>query len=241
MAAGSAREEMLGNIRRALQPEGKPEVPRVRQVPSAPGGLDQLVVEINRECEQNRGDLIKQFESELTKVGGRFHKANSVEAAIAYIEEVASTLQARSIIAWDTGLIDDLDFSSRLEAKGVRFITEASGGQFNQTAAAADIGISGIDYALADTGTLVLLAGKGRARSISLLPPVHVALMRANQIISGLDDLFPLMHYEREIEGGDLESAITLITGPSRTADIELTLVIGVHGPQQLHIVLLES
>jgi L-lactate dehydrogenase complex protein LldG len=84
----------------------------------------------------------------------------------------------------------------------------------------------------------VLLARKGQARSISLLPPVHIAVVKPEQLLSGLSDLFPLLR--GEAEGRDLSSAITFITGPSRTADIELTLVVGVHGPQQLHVVLLD-
>ncbi len=64
--------------------------------------------------------------------------------------------------------------------------------------------------------------------------------MKPEQLLPGLSDLFPLLRVEAEAEGGDLSSAITFITGPSRTADIELTLVVGVHGPQQLHVVLLD-
>jgi L-lactate dehydrogenase complex protein LldG len=108
-----------------------------------------------------------------------------------------------------------------------------------QEAAGADIGVSGVDYALADTGTLVLVARNGQPRSVSLLPPVHIAVVRPEQVLSGLSDLFPILR--SEAAGGDLSSAITFITGPSRTADIELTLVVGVHGPQQLHVVLLET
>jgi L-lactate dehydrogenase complex protein LldG len=100
-------------------------------------------------------------------------------------------------------------------------------------AAEARLGITAVDYALADSGTLCLLAGKRQPRTASLLPPIHVAILRPEQILRGLDDLFALLP-----SGDDLSSAVTLITGPSRTADIELTLVVGVHGPQQLHVIL---
>jgi L-lactate dehydrogenase complex protein LldG len=78
-----------------------------------------------------------------------------------------------------------------------------------------------------------LLAAKTQPRTASLLPPIHVAILRPEQILRGLDDLFALL-----ATGDELSSAVTLITGPSRTADIELTLVVGVHGPQQLHVIL---
>jgi L-lactate dehydrogenase complex protein LldG len=198
-----------------------------------------MVSAIKKDCKERRGELIEQFESELTRVGGRFHRATTPESAFQYIEQVASVRQAKRIIAWDTQVIDDIDLSRKLEEKGIEVLTETADLEFIPAAAASDVGVSGVDFALADTGTLVLLARKGQARSISLLPPVHIAVVKPEQLLSGLSDLFPLLRGEAEAEGGDLSSAITFITGPSRTADIELTLVVGVHGPQLLHVVLL--
>ena len=240
MTAKSAREEILEDIGRALHGEGKAGPLRAETVASASSDLDQLVSEIKKDCERRRGELTKQFESELTRVGGRFHRATTAESAFHYIEQVASVRQAKRIIAWETQVIDDIDLSGKLEEKGIEVLTETADREFIPAAAASDVGVSGVDFALADTGTLVLLARKGQARSISLLPPVHIAVMKPEQLLSGLSDLFPLLRSEAEAEGGDLSSAITFITGPSRTADIELTLVVGVHGPQQLHVVLLD-
>lgn len=240
MTAKSAREEILGDIGRGLHREGKSDALRAEPVPSSSSELDQLVSEIKKNCEQRRGELIEQFESELRRVGGRFHRATTVESAFQYIEQVASVRQAKTIIAWETQVIDDIDLARKLEEKGLELLTETADREFIPTAALSDVGVSGVDFALADTGTLVLLARKGQARSISLLPPVHIAVMKPEQVLSGLSDLFPLLRGEAEAEGRDLSSAITFITGPSRTADIELTLVVGVHGPQQLHVVLLD-
>jgi L-lactate dehydrogenase complex protein LldG len=240
MTAETAREEILGDIRRALHKEGKSGPLRAEPVASASGELDQVVSEIKKNCEQRRGELIKQFESELRRVGGRFHRATTVESAFQYIEQVASVRQAKTIVAWETQVIDDIDLAGKLEEKGIEVLTETADREFIPTAAVSDVGVSGVDFALADTGTLVLLARKGQARSISLLPPVHIAVMKPEQVLSGLSDLFPLLRGEAQAEGRDLSSAITFITGPSRTADIELTLVVGVHGPQQLHVVLLD-
>jgi L-lactate dehydrogenase complex protein LldG len=240
MTAKSAREEILEDIGRALHGEGKAGPLRGEPVPSASRDLDQLVSEIKKDCEQRRGELIVQFESELTRVGGRFHRATTAESAFQYIEEVASVRQAKTIIAWDTQVIDDIDLSRKLEEKGIEVLTETADREFIPAAAASDVGVSGVDFALADTGTLVLLARKGQARSTSLLPPVHIAVVKPEQLLSGLSDLFPLLRGQAQAESRDLSSAITFITGPSRTADIELTLVVGVHGPQQLHVVLLD-
>src|SRR5262245_38360093 len=221
---------MLGRIRRALKTGAKPGATSVVARRSA--------IEVGRVCEEKRAALIDQFESELTKVGGRFHRAAGAQAGLEYIEEVASARRATTIIGWSDPVLDGIDLRERLEEKGIEFVTENIGEAFIQRAAAAGIGVSGVDYALADTGTLVLLSGEGRARSVSLLPSVHIALLRPEQVIGELDDLFCLM---RDATDRDKvpSSAVTFITGPSRTADIELTLVVGVHGPQELHAVML--
>jgi L-lactate dehydrogenase complex protein LldG len=116
-------------------------------------------------------------------------------------------------------------------------VLEDSGNEdFIRRAIGADLGISGVDYAVADTGSLVLVTAPGRARSISLLAPIHIAIVKPNQLLASLNELFPVLRRQSR----ELPSAITFITGPSRTADIEMTLVVGVHGPQQLHVVLLD-
>lgn len=203
--------------------------------------LDQAVLAIKKDCERRRDDLIKQFAAELTAVGGRFYAAATAEAAFQYVEHIGSDRGAKTIIGWDTPLIEGIDLPKRLGETGIAFLTERTDNEFIRTAVDAGIGVSAIDYALADTGTLVLVARKGQARSVSLLPPIHIAVMKPDQVIPGLSELFPLLRGETEAGGRLLTSAITFITGPSRTADIELTLVVGVHGPQQLHVVLVEN
>ena len=240
MTPKSAREEILGDVKRALRPAGKTEPLRDDAAAPDSSQLEDLVPEIRRDCEQGSGKLIDQFESEVTRIGGRFHRAINMESAYQYIEKVASAREATRIVGWEAQLVEDIGLLEKFEARGVEFLTEGMEPEFIRKTEAADIGVSGVDYGLADTGTLVLLAGKGQARSISLLPPVHIAIVRPEQILSGLSDLFPLLRAKARAQGGDLSSAITFITGPSRTADIELTLVVGVHGPQQLHVLLLE-
>ncbi len=102
-------------------------------------------------------------------------------------------------------------------------------------ALAADAGITIAAFGLAETGTLVACASPGDHRLDSLLPPVNIALLPGSGLVSGLPDLFARLAADRAF---DRHSAITLITGPSRTADIELTLTIGVHGPKKLFVIL---
>jgi L-lactate dehydrogenase complex protein LldG len=105
--------------------------------------------------------------------------------------------------------------------------------------ASADLGISGADYALADTGTLVLRARPDQDRSSSLLPPTHVAFLNQEHILPGLNELMVRVRLDLETAGRP-PSCVTLISGPSKTADIEMTLVHGVHGPKEVHVVILK-
>jgi L-lactate dehydrogenase complex protein LldG len=98
--------------------------------------------------------------------------------------------------------------------------------------AAAEIGVTSAAYALADTGSLVFLSESGEARLISLLPPRHIAVIERDKILSSLDELL-----SRVPQPGVLSSAMVLITGPSRTADIEMRLVRGVHGPGEITVI----
>jgi L-lactate dehydrogenase complex protein LldG len=92
-------------------------------------------------------------------------------------------------------------------------------------------GVSRARYALADTGSVVLAATADEPRAASLLPDVHVTLVSENVILAGLEELFTAV-------GDDLPSSLAIVTGPSRSADIEQKLTVGVHGPGEVHIVI---
>lgn len=93
-------------------------------------------------------------------------------------------------------------------------------------------GVSHALYGLADTGSVVLASSPEEPRARSLLPAVHVSLLARDRILAGLAELF-------EAVGDDLPSSLAIVTGPSRSADIAQTLVTGVHGPGEVHVVLL--
>jgi L-lactate dehydrogenase complex protein LldG len=94
-----------------------------------------------------------------------------------------------------------------------------------------DAGVSVASYGLADTGSVVLAASPEEPRQRHLLPSVHVSLLDEERILPGLAELF-------EAVGDDLPSALVIVTGPSRSADIEHRLIVGVHGPGEVHVVL---
>lgn len=95
------------------------------------------------------------------------------------------------------------------------------------------IGVSGAYCAIAETGTLCVLSGADTPASVSLVPETHIAVLRAARIVAHMEDAWDLMRAEL----GQLPRAVNYISGPSRTADIEQTVVLGAHGPSRVHVI----
>jgi L-lactate utilization protein LutC len=141
---------------------------------------------------------------------------------------VAKAIEGKTAVASNSAYLAESGISS---LPGVRSgITDRE--ELRAVCASADIGITSADYVLADTGTLVMLSSPQEARMISLLPPAHIAVAPRERILTGLDELFSVLPHPAEAS-----SSMVLITGPSRTADIEQILVRGVHGPGQITVV----
>ncbi len=142
---------------------------------------------------------------------------------------VADAIRGRTAVASNSPFLAECGIAN---LPGVRSgITDRD--QLREICAIADIGITSADYALADTGTLVLLSTPCEARMISLLPPAHIAVVPRNRILTGLDELLSVLP-----DPAAASSSMVLITGPSRTADIEQILVRGVHGPGQITVLI---
>jgi len=106
----------------------------------------------------------------------------------------------------------------------------------------ASVGISGANMAIAETGTLVLVTNEGNADLTTTLPPVHIALFGIDKLVASLDDAVAVLRMlPRSGTGQIITSYVNWITGPSRSADIEQSLTIGVHGPRELHCVILDN
>ncbi len=141
---------------------------------------------------------------------------------------VAAAIEGKRAVASNAPYLERCGITS---LPGVRSgITDPD--ELRDLCAAADFGITSADYALADTGTLVLLASPREARLVSLLPPAHIAVIPCGRILTGLDELFSILP-----DPAAATSSMVLITGPSRTADIEQILVRGVHGPGRVMVV----
>jgi L-lactate dehydrogenase complex protein LldG len=186
-------------------------------------------------------DPVTRFRDELTAAGGQCHVVASTEAAVAQVLQLVQSKSARSILLGRGPLLDGLAAADRLRAEGVEVIVVDTLSPDDRRGAffRADIGIAGVDYLIAETGSVALLARQDDPRSLSLLPPVHIAVAERAQVVPDLFDLFDALTPGQRESG--LPSCLSLITGPSKTGDIELRLVTGVHGPGEIHVVLLDA
>ena len=169
---------------------------------------------------------IHRFTEALESLGGVVYRASSPEDALSYARKL---LDGKKAAASNAPILNELGITA-IQGVASGFTEESD---LRALCASVSAGITGADYALADTGSLVLFSSPQEARMISLLPPLHLAVIRKEQILSGLDELFSL-----EPMPGDRSSSMVLITGPSRTADIEQILIRGVHGPGEIHVIL---
>jgi L-lactate utilization protein LutC len=180
-------------------------------------------------------DAAARFCEQLGMAGGVAHRVPDREAAASRIIELVQARNVRKALLGGQPLIDALGLPERLGALEISATTEnafATAAECKEPFFAADIGITGVDYLVAETGSVVLLARPQTSRSVSLLPPVHIAVAEASQVLPDLFDLF------ERLPPGEMPSCVSLITGPSKTGDIELKLVTGVHGPGEIHVVL---
>ena len=184
-------------------------------------------------------DPVARFRDELAAAGGRLHGVADPPAAA---DAVMGLLRERAVLRVLLGrgpVLDPLGLPGRLREAGVEAIDIASPSDASRDALfAADAGVSGADYLVAETGSVALLARPDQPRSLSLLPPLHVVVADRRQL---LPDLFDLFEERLWAEEQGLPSCLSLITGPSKTGDIELRLVTGVHGPGEVHVVLIDG
>lgn len=159
------------------------------------------------------GPVVELFKQSLEAVNGHCVVVQSEDEIV---QEITRILGDRRIAISDAPILDRL----------VR-VTPSTGNIFD-----CEVGISTAQAAIAETGTLVLDSARERHRLVSLVPPVHIAIVEASSIFQTLGEALAFIH-----QNGNISPAVTFITGPSRTADIELTLAIGVHGPQELYVI----
>lgn len=190
---------------------------------------------------ESEKDTVEIFIKAWEALGGKTEVAKSseeIEAALKkWFGEQPEWLNHHSIVAWQDLSSEALKALNNLHWP-IRVYSDLPRDKSDRTAAVAQayLGVTGADWGLARSGSLVLKSGKGRGRAVSLVPPRHLSFIRASTIFPDLMGLFEELDRQ-----GTPPAAIEIISGPSRTSDIEMDLSIGVHGPIEVFTIVIQD
>jgi L-lactate dehydrogenase complex protein LldG len=214
----SAREEILAKVRAALgRHQGTPVGPLPPTARVGPRGAGP----IDRE--------IEQLFTEIGKLNGVTRRLGGQDALRPALADLVQSEAVRKTTLWSTPDLAGWNVAGILGGLGVEIVSPQAD---KPLVAECELGVTGVDAALPETGTLLLRSSPERPRIVSLLPRVHLAILTPVALRADLHQAFA--------EAKDAGYCL-LVTGPSRTSDIELTLTLGVHGPKSLYVWLLEG
>ena len=223
----SARESILQSIRQHLEAsrsfdQRESELAHVQSSPPlAP--VEPIDVE--------RVSLVDVFKNSLEAVDGHCILVQSEQEVVQALTETIRRLQQTKLLARRIAISDAPDVERLIRVTDLE-VDELEIAPSASEVFRFDVGISQAQAGIAETGTLLLDSSRERHRLVSLVPPVHIAIINASQIVETLGEALAMLRREHKVS-----PIVTLVTGPSRTADIELTLAIGVHGPQELFVI----
>ena len=241
----ASRGEFLGRVAEEVKKTAGHFTAATAPRPARPAEAAEV---IRRQMAERWPEALGRFREEFERVAGVFHRVRSAAEVPDVILAIAQSKSAREIVAWDAAELG-VDLEPALARSGLPVMAAAAGQvseaarvRHREEAARADLGVTGADLVLAETGTMILLSGAGRPRSTSLLPATHVAVFDRRRLVESLEQVGVMLEAlhadaDRAMSG----AMINFITGPSRTADIELTLTRGVHGPKEVHAVFVDE
>jgi len=173
---------------------------------------------------KEEGSLFEIFERKLTNVNGIFHFSKNM---FALQKEIKAFFKSKKEVPVH---VYEEDIQNFLLKAGIPFTSTPN------DMLKAQIAITGCEYLIARLGTILVSSDKTRSRKIICFPPVHAVIAPANKLVYDLPDALEAI--EKQYDNKTFPSMLSLITGPSRTADIEKTLILGAHGPKELHVFL---
>jgi L-lactate dehydrogenase complex protein LldG len=199
------------------------------------------------------GEVLARFETELANVAGVAHRAANRQELEEILRVILLQANATNVVLSRNPLLAELNIETLLRSQGKNIAVwpasaegevskgESSLSTFAKASFAATAGITGVEYALAETGSLVAASWTEGAQLASLAPPVHVALYRRTQLVATLDEVLERLRVACATREAAWGRSVVFITGTSRTADIEQILIRGVHGPGEVHAILVET
>jgi len=241
----SSKSEFLARIRTEMAKTPGLFTASPAERPGQPGRRLEV---LRRELSERWPQTLDRFRAEFERVAGVFHRVATAADVAATLERICAGRGTRQLVAWPAEELG-VAIAPALTAVGIAVesmpravVPEMERARLRRVIADADLGVTGADLAVAETGTLVLMSAAGRPRSTSLLPPCHVAVFDREALVESLEQVgLALEAWHEGTPPAERGAVINLITGPSRTADIELTLTRGVHGPKEIHAIFVDG
>lgn len=199
--------------------------PRITKKPVQPV---RGVPEFWKSYQLSNDERIELFMKNWQGMGGEAKRFATKEELVAHMAEIATSMSARRMIRANDPFLNELGLDRHLSQVEMTVWQKDSPVDLLEKAAGADIGVTVVDFAIAHTGTVVVTSGPNKGRSLSLLPTAFMAIIRAEDIRTRMGEV---MSEITKWNGNGMPAGIHFITGPSRSADIENDLTIGVHGP----------
>ena len=189
--------------------------------------------------ESREGERIEdppaRFIEELEALGGHGKRVERLDEAREYVLGLARQRDAKLLVRWDVDELEALGVDGPLGEAGIEVAVWRDLADFKEVAGKADIGLSTAAWAIAETGTLVLEGGPGKGRTVTLLPPTYVAVVPVDKVLHTVPEA---IEKYASGEAGGLPANVCFHTGPSRSGDIEMALFVGMHGPGDVHVIL---
>ncbi len=219
----SARDEIFSRLRQIAQPELTPRPPKIPQV-DLPDDID---------------GRIAAFTADLETKTGVVHRVKDAEAALEALNEIVKAEAIKTILSSGDDTVSALDLEKWGQAHGISVLKAPGYKEKNDFRSAAfelaDAGITGADFAFAESATLAIQHSRNNARLVSLAPPIHIAIFPVERLHRYYEDVVPQIYENRE----GIPSQLAFITGPSATADIAATPTVGMHGPKKLFTIII--
>ena len=215
--------------------------------------FDGLFKTVRDRSNEDLGILYKRLVAAAEPLNLKVIKQPNVKSASeSIVDLVRDSLpewgDAKSLVTWDHPLINAMELERLLADQNVPVFSpqtnrfnEQGRKSFREKVKDAYVGVTSADYCMADTATLVMKTRAGQARSISLVPSIHITVINKSQIIKDMQELFALLHDDPAQKAEGLTNCMTFISGPSKTADIEATLVHGAHGPREMYLYVVDE
>lgn len=225
----SSREQILKKLRSTQSPFG--------DAPPRP----KAYIPVTDQADRTPEALLERYVKELTALMGEPFVVEGDDQAQAKVIELLQSHNAAQILAWDFTHIPVTGLQEAIRAAGIQILYLETRDEFRTEllaeAEGVPVGLTGADYAAATTGTLIFSSGRGKGRIPTALPPVHIAVITVEQILLNIEAWVAKMR-ENGLRNITDAANVCFISGASRTGDIEMELVLGVHGPGRVQVVI---